>query len=31
MKRINKDEYYLNIALAVSKRSTCLKKDIMAV
>lgn len=26
MKRISKDEYYLNIALAVSKRSTCLKR-----
>ena len=26
MKRIKKDEYYLNIALAVSKRSTCLKR-----
>ena len=25
-KRITKDEYYLNIALAVSKRSTCLKR-----
>ena len=25
-KRIGKDEYYLNIALAVSKRSTCLKR-----
>lgn len=24
--RISKDEYYLNIALAVSKRSTCLKR-----
>lgn len=24
--RINKDEYYLNIALEVSKRSTCLKR-----
>lgn len=24
--RINKDEYYLDIALAVSKRSTCLKR-----
>lgn len=26
MERITKDEYYLNIALAVSKRSTCLKR-----
>ena len=26
MKRITKDEYYLNIALAVSERSTCLKR-----
>lgn len=26
IKRISKDEYYLNIALAVSKRSTCLKR-----
>lgn len=26
MPRISKDEYYLNIALAVSKRSTCLKR-----
>lgn len=26
MKRISKDEYYLDIALAVSKRSTCLKR-----
>lgn len=26
MKRITKDEYYLGIALAVSKRSTCLKR-----
>ena len=26
MKRISKDEYYLQIALAVSKRSTCLKR-----
>lgn len=26
MERISKDEYYLNIALAVSKRSTCLKR-----
>lgn len=25
-KRISKDDYYLNIALAVSKRSTCLKR-----
>lgn len=25
-KRITKDEYYLDIALAVSKRSTCLKR-----
>ena len=24
--RISKDEYYLNIAIAVSKRSTCLKR-----
>lgn len=26
MQRLSKDEYYLNIALAVSKRSTCLKR-----
>ena len=26
IKRMNKDEYYLGIALAVSKRSTCLKR-----
>lgn len=26
MKRISKDEYYLGIAFAVSKRSTCLKR-----
>lgn len=26
MKRISKDEYYLGIALVVSKRSTCLKR-----
>ena len=26
MARITKDEYYLGIALAVSKRSTCLKR-----
>ena len=26
MSRITKDEYYLGIALAVSKRSTCLKR-----
>lgn len=26
MNRISKDEYYLKIALAVSKRSTCLKR-----
>lgn len=26
MKRPSKDEYYLNIALAVSKRSTCLRR-----
>lgn len=26
IKRISKDEYYLQIALAVSKRSTCLKR-----
>lgn len=26
MERINKDEYYLGIALAVCKRSTCLKR-----
>lgn len=26
MERINKDEYYLNIAYEVSKRSTCLKR-----
>lgn len=29
--RIEKDEYYLNIALAVSKRSTCLKRQYGAV
>ena len=29
--RISKDEYYLNIALAVSKRSTCLKRRYGAV
>lgn len=27
MKRISKDEYYLNIAMAVSKRSNCLKRQ----
>lgn len=26
MNRLNKDEYYLNIALAVSKRSNCLRR-----
>ena len=26
MARITKDEYYLDIALAVSKRSTCIKR-----
>lgn len=26
MNRVSKDEYYLNIALEVSKRSTCLKR-----
>lgn len=26
MKRMSKDEYYLGIAMAVSKRSTCLKR-----
>ena len=26
MKRITKDEYYLGVALAVAKRSTCLKR-----
>lgn len=26
MARITKDEYYLGIALAVSKRSTCIKR-----
>ena len=26
MSRVSKDEYYLNIALEVSKRSTCLKR-----
>jgi dCMP deaminase len=26
MKRISKDDYYLDIALSVSKRSTCLKR-----
>ena len=30
-KRISKDEYYLNIAKAVSKRSTCLKRHYGAV
>jgi dCMP deaminase len=30
-KRISKDEYYLGIALAVSKRSTCLKRHYGAV
>lgn len=29
--RISKDEYYLNIALAVSERSTCLKRHYGAV
>lgn len=27
MKRISKDEYYLNIALSVSARSTCLRRQ----
>lgn len=31
MKRISKDEYYLGIALSVSKRSTCLKRHYGAV
>ena len=31
MNRINKNDYYLNIALAVSKRSTCLKRHYGAV
>lgn len=31
MCRISKDDYYLNIALAVSKRSTCLKRKYGAV
>lgn len=31
MNRINKDEYYLNIAIAVSKRSTCLRRHYGAV
>lgn len=30
-KRINKDQYYLNIAREVSKRSTCLKRHYGAV
>lgn len=30
-KRISKDEYYLNIATAVSKRSTCLRRHYGAV
>ena len=30
-KRINKDQYYLNIAKEVSKRSTCLKRHYGAV
>lgn len=30
-KRISKDEYYLNIALMVSKRSTCLKRHYGAI
>lgn len=29
--RLNKDEYYLNIAKAVSKRSTCLRRQYGAV
>lgn len=31
MERISKEQYYLNIALAVSKRSTCLKRRYGAV
>lgn len=31
MARLSKDEYYLGIALAVSKRSTCLKRHYGAV
>lgn len=31
MKRLSKDEYYLNIAKAVSKRSTCLRRQYGAV
>ena len=31
MKRISKDEYYLGIAMAVSKRSTCLRRRYGAV
>ena len=31
MNRPSKDEYYLNIALAVSKRSTCLRRHYGAV
>ncbi len=31
MKRVNKDEYYLNIAAAVAVRSTCLRKHYGAV
>lgn len=31
MSRISKDDYYLNIALAVSRRSTCLKRRYGAV
>ena len=31
MKRISKDQYYLNIAKAVSERSTCLRRHYGAV
>lgn len=31
MSRLSKDEYYLNIALAVSKRSTCIRRRYGAV
>ena len=31
MQRISKDEYYLNIAAAVSQRSTCLRRRYGAV
>ena len=31
MNRISKNDYYLGIALAVSKRSTCLKRHYGAV